>query len=94
MAGIGGIFVAVIVSMVLEGSSPMAILLLPALFLVFVGTFGAAMAGGLVRDLPTVARHAEQGPVRQAPRRRGDRSRPSSPWLTGPAARGCSPWRR
>ena len=60
MAGIGGIFVAVIVSMVLEGSSPTAILLLPALFLVFVGTFGAAMAGGLVRDLPTVARHAKK----------------------------------
>ena len=63
MAGIGGIFVAVIVSMVLEGSSPMAILLLPALFLVFVGTFGAAMAGGLVRDLPTVARHAKKALV-------------------------------
>ena len=60
MAGIGGIFVAVLVSMVLEGSSPMAIFLLPALFLVFVGTFGAAMAGGLVRDLPTVARHARK----------------------------------
>jgi chemotaxis protein MotA len=60
LAGIGGIFVAVLVSMVLEGSSPMAIFLLPALFLVFVGTFGAAMAGGLVRDLPTVARHAKK----------------------------------
>lgn len=54
LAGVGGIFVAVIVSMVLEGSSPASILLLPALFLVFVGTFGAAMAGCLVRDLPTV----------------------------------------
>lgn len=60
LAGVGGIFVAVIVSMILEGSSPMSILLLPALFLVFVGTFGAAMAGSLVRDLPTVARHAKK----------------------------------
>lgn len=57
IAGVGGIFVAVILSMVLEGSSPMSILLLPALFLVFVGSFGAAMAGSLVRDLPTVLRH-------------------------------------
>ena len=94
MAGIGGIFVAVIVSMVLEGSSPTAILLLPALFLVFVGTFGAAMAGGLVRDLPTVARHAEEGP-RSASRPTASRpSRPSSPWPSRPAARGCSPSRR
>ena len=60
LAGVGGIFVAVIVSMILEGSSPMSILLLPALFLVFVGTFCAAMAGSLVRDLPTVARHAKK----------------------------------
>ena len=35
LAGVGGIFVAVVVSMVLEGSSPASILLLPALFLVF-----------------------------------------------------------
>ncbi|HEY5247842.1 MAG TPA: MotA/TolQ/ExbB proton channel family protein [Dermatophilaceae bacterium] len=60
MAGIGGIFVAVIVSMILEGSSPMSIILLPALFLVFVGSFGAAMAGSLVRDLSTVAKHAKK----------------------------------
>jgi chemotaxis protein MotA len=60
MAGVGGIFVAVIMSMVLEGSSPMSILLLPALFLVFVGSFGAAMAGSLVRDLPTVLRHLKK----------------------------------
>jgi chemotaxis protein MotA len=54
IAGVGSIFVAVIVSMVLEGSSPASILLLPALILVFVGSFGAAAAGSLVRDLPTV----------------------------------------
>ena len=44
MAGIGGIFVAIFASMVLEGGNPTAILLLPALVLVFVGTFGVAMA--------------------------------------------------
>jgi chemotaxis protein MotA len=60
MAGIGAIFVAVIVSMVLEGSSPASILLLPALFLVFGGTFGAAVAGSLLQDLPVVIKHAKK----------------------------------
>ena len=54
LGGIGGIFVAVIVSMVLEGSSPMSLLMLPAMILVFAGTFGAAMAGGLVGDVKSV----------------------------------------
>lgn len=54
LAGVGGIFAAVVVSMLLEGTSPTSILLLPALILVFVGSFGAAMAGGLVGDLPMV----------------------------------------
>ena len=49
MAGIGGVFVAVLVSMLLEGSSPSHIILLPALLLVFVGTFAAAVAGNLVQ---------------------------------------------
>jgi chemotaxis protein MotA len=60
LAGILGIFVAVIASMILEGSSPMSIILLPALMLVFGGTFGAAMAGSLVRDLPVVAKHGKK----------------------------------
>ena len=54
MAGIGGVFAAVLVSMLLEGSSPSHIILLPALLLVFVGTFAAAMAGTFVKDLGTV----------------------------------------
>src|SRR5215207_9993385 len=36
---------ALLVTMILEGSSPMAIILLPPLLLVFGGTFGAAIAG-------------------------------------------------
>jgi chemotaxis protein MotA len=43
-------FGAVLGSMILEGSSPMAIVLLPALLLVFVGTFAAAMAGSTLPD--------------------------------------------
>lgn len=60
LAGVGSIFVAVVLSMILEGSSPMSIILLPALLLVFVGSFGAAMAGSLVRDLPTVLKHTKK----------------------------------
>jgi chemotaxis protein MotA len=37
--------------MVLEGSSPMAIVLVPPLILVFGGTFGAAVAGSTMADL-------------------------------------------
>lgn len=42
----GAIFLAVI----LEGSSPMVIVLIPPMLLVFGGTFGAAVAGGLLQD--------------------------------------------
>lgn len=37
--------------MLLEGSSPMAIMLIPPLILVFGGTFGAAIAGSTVADI-------------------------------------------
>ena len=43
-------FVAIFVAMILEGGSPASIFLIPALLLVFVGTIGAAMAGGLLKD--------------------------------------------
>ncbi|MEV0135037.1 flagellar motor protein [Dactylosporangium sp. NPDC050688] len=43
-------FVAIFAAMILEGGSPGAIFLLPPLILVFVGTFGAAMAGGMLKD--------------------------------------------
>lgn len=60
LAGVGGIFAAVVLSMILEGSSPTSILLLPALILVFVGSFGAAMAGSLIGDLPLVFAHLKK----------------------------------
>jgi chemotaxis protein MotA len=50
LIGIGVAFGAIFVTMILEGGSPMAIFLLPPLILVFVGTFGAGMAGGLLKD--------------------------------------------
>jgi chemotaxis protein MotA len=43
-------FGGILLSMILEGSSPMAIVLIPPMVLVFFGTFGAAMAGGLLKD--------------------------------------------
>lgn len=43
-------FGAVMVSMVMEGGNPASILLPPAMLLVFGGTFGVAMACGLMKD--------------------------------------------
>ena len=48
MALAGGSLLAM---MLLEGSSPMAIMLLPPLVLVFGGTFGAAVAGSTLADI-------------------------------------------
>jgi chemotaxis protein MotA len=48
--GVALAFAAIFAAMLLEGGSPGAIFLLPALILVFVGTFGAAMAGGMMKD--------------------------------------------
>jgi chemotaxis protein MotA len=45
---------ALLVTMTLEGSSPMAIVLLPPLILVFGGTFGAAIAGSALADVKKV----------------------------------------
>jgi chemotaxis protein MotA len=47
---------ALLVTMLLEGSSPLAILLLPPLLLVFVGTIGAAMAGSTMTDMRQLGR--------------------------------------
>jgi chemotaxis protein MotA len=43
-------FVAIFVSMIMEGGDPTSILLLPPIILVLGGTFGAAMAGGMLKD--------------------------------------------
>ena len=50
LAGIGLAFGAIFASMILEGGSPTSILLIPPIVLVFGGTAGAAMAGGLLSD--------------------------------------------
>jgi chemotaxis protein MotA len=50
LVGIAVALGAVLVSMVMEGGNPASILLPPAMLLVFGGTFGVAMAGGLMKD--------------------------------------------
>jgi chemotaxis protein MotA len=54
LIGIALALVALISTMVMEGSSPMAIILLPPLILVFGGTFGAAIAGSAMADVKKV----------------------------------------
>ena len=49
-AGIGLAFGAIFASMILEGGSPASIMLIPPIVLVFGGTIGAAMAGGMLKD--------------------------------------------
>lgn len=50
LVGIGMALVAVFGSMLMEGGNPLSIVLLPPMFLVFVGTFGAGMATGAFKD--------------------------------------------
>jgi chemotaxis protein MotA len=50
LIGVGLALFAVFGSMIMEGGNPAAIILPPALILVFVGTLGATMATGLLRD--------------------------------------------
>jgi chemotaxis protein MotA len=49
--GMGLAVTSLVVMMLLEGSSPLAVILLPPLILVFGGTFGAAIAGSVTADL-------------------------------------------
>ncbi len=50
LVGIVLTLVAIVVSMVLEHTSPMSIILIPPLVLVFVGTIGVTIAGGVMED--------------------------------------------
>ena len=48
--GIALAFVAIFTAQIMEGGSPASIFLLPAMLLVFFGSIGAAMAGGMMKD--------------------------------------------
>ncbi|MCW2699021.1 MAG: flagellar motor protein MotA [Blastococcus sp.] len=51
LLGMAMAFAALLATMLLEGSDPLAIVLLPPLVLVFGGTFGAAIAGSTISDV-------------------------------------------
>ena len=54
LIGFGLAIVALLATMIMEGSSPMAIILLPPMILVFGGTFGAAIAGSTMSDVKKI----------------------------------------
>ena len=56
LIGMGMALVALLSTMLLEGSSPLAIFLLPPLLLVFGATLGAAMAGSTMNDMRQLGR--------------------------------------
>jgi chemotaxis protein MotA len=52
--GVGATLVAIFGSIIMEGGNPMAIIVIPSLVLVFGGTLGAAIAGGVMRDVKSL----------------------------------------
>jgi len=54
LIGIGLAVAALLATMIIEGSSPMAILLVAPMLLVFGGTFGAAIAGSAMADVKKI----------------------------------------
>ena len=54
LIGIAVAMGAILLTMILEGSSPMAIILIPPLILVFGGTFGAAIGGLSMNDVKKI----------------------------------------
>jgi chemotaxis protein MotA len=57
LGGIGVAFAAIFISTIMEGGNPVAIILIPPIILVLLGTIGAAMASGMLKDilgLPTL----------------------------------------
>src|SRR3954463_12283147 len=54
LIGIAVAMGAILLTMILEGASPMAIILIPPLILVFGGTFGAAMGGIAMSDVKKI----------------------------------------
>src|SRR3954466_16375728 len=54
LIGIAVAMGAILLTMILEGSSPMAIILIPPLILVFGGTFGAAIGGIAMSDVKKI----------------------------------------
>ncbi len=56
LVGVGLAFAAIIGANIMEGGSPMSLLLIPPILLVFGGTIGAAIAGGTMADTKNAAK--------------------------------------
>jgi chemotaxis protein MotA len=65
--GIGLTLVAIFASIILDGGNPMAIILIPSLVLVFGGTIGAAVAGGVLSDAKAMPKQLIRGIKAQRP---------------------------
>src|SRR3954454_8609271 len=61
LIGIAVAMGAILLTMILEGSSPMAIILIPPLILVFGGTFGAAVGGISLGDVKEIGAWFKMG---------------------------------
>jgi chemotaxis protein MotA len=58
---------AILGSMIMEGGSPASMFLLPPMVLVLVGTFGAAMASGMLKDTLAIGGLLKRGFLAKAP---------------------------
>jgi chemotaxis protein MotA len=67
LIGVGVAFGAIFLSMIMEGGNPASIIAVPALILVFGGTFGAAMAGGTLKDAIGFTKSLQRGMLGKAP---------------------------
>lgn len=61
-------FIAIFVSMLMEGGNPAALMLIPSLLLVFVGTFGVGMAGMTKPDFIFAMKTAKEAFVGKVPK--------------------------
>lgn len=68
LVGIAFAFIMIISGNILEGGSPMALLLIPPMMIVFGGTFGAAIAGGTLADALAVPGTLQKGLLGKAPK--------------------------
>src|SRR3954470_988350 len=94
LIGIALGIVSLLALMIMEGSSPMAIVLLPPLILVFGATFGAAIAGSAMADVKKIgawfkmALLPAQGAAGQRPHRHPGEPRREGPQGRAPGPRG------
>src|SRR3954463_11317193 len=61
LIGIAVAMGAILLTMILEGPSPMAIIIIPPLILVFGGTFGAAIGGSAMSDVKKIGGWVQMG---------------------------------